>query len=151
MASAILRAPCPKAKQRDYAMAVNFVSSRLYILLYFSFFKSFLISRLRVRISHPLFDPVMGLSSHQSLSVVIIIYFSPATLIATWICHRQGLGKQFGWLYLAILSVGRVVGAGLQIASEENDSKGLAKAASLIASIGVTALLLSMLGILYEM
>ncbi|KAF9889632.1 hypothetical protein FE257_007140 [Aspergillus nanangensis] len=90
----------------------------------------------------------MGISSLQALSVVIIIYYAPATLVTLWICRRCGFGIHFGWLYLVVLSIARVVGAGLQIAADASRGSGITTAAELIASVGVTSLLLAMLEVI---
>lgn len=93
----------------------------------------------------------MGLSALQDLSIVIIIYFLPASFITTWLCYTRGIGIQWGWLYLAILSVFRVVGAILQIIAEQNGNKGIRIAAEMLASVGITTLILAMLEMIERM
>jgi hypothetical protein len=92
----------------------------------------------------------MGLSAHQGLSIVVILCFLPLLAIAGWLCFSRGIGKQWGWLYLLAIPLLRVVGASLQIASEETDSKGLSAAASILASSGLMALILVMLEIVQK-
>lgn len=90
----------------------------------------------------------MGLSPHQALSVVVIICFIPALVIAGWLCVFRGIGQQWGWLYLFILALTRVVGCSLQIAAEKTDSNGLYSAATVLSSSGLMALILVMLEII---
>jgi hypothetical protein len=90
----------------------------------------------------------MSVTSHQALSIVIIIYFLPAFFVSVWICRCHGFGKQLGWLYMALLCLVRVVGSALQIASEINHDSSLHTAANVIASVGIMALLLGMLEII---
>ncbi|KAJ6132063.1 hypothetical protein N7471_007278 [Penicillium samsonianum] len=90
----------------------------------------------------------MSVTSHQALSIAIIIYFSPAFFVAVWVCRCHGFGKQLGWLYMTLLCLARVVGSALQIASEINHDSSLHTAANVIASVGIMALLLGMLEII---
>lgn len=92
----------------------------------------------------------MGLSPHQSLSIVVILCFLPAAVIAGWLCISHGIGKHWGWLYLLILALARVVGGSLQIASESTGSGGLSNGAMLLSSSGLMALILVMLEIVQK-
>ena len=93
----------------------------------------------------------MSVTSHEALSIVIIIYFCPAFFVAAWICRCHGCGKQLGWLYMALLCLVRVVGSALQIASEINHESSLHTAAGVINSLGTMALLLGMLEIIDQL
>lgn len=90
----------------------------------------------------------MALSPHQALSIVVIICFLPALVIAGWLCISRGIGKQWGWLYLSILALARVLGGSLQIASESTDLDGLSDAAKFLSTCGLMALILVMLEII---
>ncbi|KAL4887274.1 hypothetical protein BJY04DRAFT_429 [Aspergillus karnatakaensis] len=87
----------------------------------------------------------MSLTPHQALSIVVLIYYVPSLVPTSFLLHRHSLGKSWGWLYLFIFAIFRVVGASLQIASGFNESTGLRTAASMLASVGVMTLLLAML------
>ena len=93
----------------------------------------------------------MGMSPNQILSIFILIFFTPTIIFSVRTCLRNGIGVQFGWLYLLLLAVFRVVGAALQIASGDDSRGGLGTAASVISSIGVMTLLLAMLEIIMMM
>lgn len=90
----------------------------------------------------------MAISPHQALSIVVIICFSPAVVIAGWLCISRGIGQQWGWLYLLILALCRVVGCSLQIAAEGTSSKGLSDGALILATSGLMALILVMLEVI---
>ncbi|KAL4940020.1 hypothetical protein BDV06DRAFT_27546 [Aspergillus oleicola] len=92
----------------------------------------------------------MPLTPHQALSVVIIIFYFPSLIPTSFLLHRRGIGKAWGWLYLSIFSIFRVTGASLQIAAESSQTNGLQTAASTFASIGVMTLLLAMLEVIED-
>ncbi|KAL3418651.1 hypothetical protein PVAG01_10367 [Phlyctema vagabunda] len=90
------------------------------------------------------------LSSRQSLSIVVIVYFTPILIAALWICVSRGLGQQFGWLYLSILALARIVGSSLQLAARQDGSDGLSTTARAISSSGLAALILVMLELILK-
>ncbi|KAK2763921.1 hypothetical protein FQN54_009540 [Arachnomyces sp. PD_36] len=92
----------------------------------------------------------MGLSPHQILSIVVIICFVPAAAIAGWLCIARGIGHHWGWLYLLVLALARVVGCSLQIAAGETGIEGLFDAAVVLSSSGLMALILVMLEIIHR-
>ncbi|KAL3489247.1 hypothetical protein BJX62DRAFT_158898 [Aspergillus germanicus] len=89
----------------------------------------------------------MSLTPHQSLSLVLLILYTPALYPTSLLLHRHGLGHVWGWLYLFIFTVLRILGATLQFASgyTHDEDSGLRVAARMLASIGVMTLLLGML------
>ncbi|KAL3441413.1 hypothetical protein BJX65DRAFT_288608 [Aspergillus insuetus] len=89
----------------------------------------------------------MSLTPHQSLSLVLLILYTPALYPTSLLLHRHGLGHTWGWLYLFIFTVLRILGAALQFASgyTHDEDSGLRVAARMLASIGVMTLLLGML------
>jgi hypothetical protein len=87
----------------------------------------------------------MGLSPHQGLSIGVVICFFPAVVISAWMCIFRDIGLRWGWIYLLLLALARVVGGSLQIASEETHSEGVSDGAAILASSGLMALILVML------
>lgn len=92
----------------------------------------------------------MGLQPREDLEIVELVYYIPAFLLALWCVKKHGMGRQIGWLYLAVLGVLRIIGAGAGIAaySETNPSQDLIETSTIAFSIGISPLLLSLLGIL---
>ena len=93
----------------------------------------------------------MTLSPRQSIAVAILVYFVPALPTATYLCYRHGIGKAWGWAFLAFFCTIRVSGAALRIAADEQPPRnldegrsGLDIAARSLASMGLVPLLLVM-------
>ncbi|KAJ0413180.1 hypothetical protein BJY00DRAFT_297307 [Aspergillus carlsbadensis] len=89
----------------------------------------------------------MPLTPHQSLSLALLILYTPALYRTSLLLRRHSLGHAWGWLYLFIFTVLRIIGAALQFASgySDDEDNGLHVAARILASIGVMTLLLGML------
>lgn len=90
----------------------------------------------------------MGLTSRQDLDIVELVYYGIATPLIAFVLIKHGFARQIGWLYLAILAILRIVGAATGIASVNDHSTGLIEASLICTSIGISPLLLSLLGIL---
>ncbi|KAL2815130.1 hypothetical protein BJX63DRAFT_170031 [Aspergillus granulosus] len=89
----------------------------------------------------------MPLTPHQSLALALLILYTPALIPTSLLLYRHSLGHVWGWLYLFIFTLLRIVGAALQFASgyTHGSENGLRIAAEMFASIGVMTLLLGML------
>jgi hypothetical protein len=90
----------------------------------------------------------MGLSSRTILDIVELVYYGPALLLALWVIKKHGVGRQSGWIYLAILAVVRIVGTATGIAANSNPSRGLFETSAIAYSVGLSPLLLAWLGII---
>ena len=90
----------------------------------------------------------MGLSNRAILDVVEIVYYAPVLLLSLWIVKKHGMGRQAGWLYLAILAVIRIVGSATGIAADSDPSTGLIEASLICYGIGLSPLCLAWLGII---
>jgi hypothetical protein len=90
----------------------------------------------------------MGLSSRQDLNIVELVYYGISIPLIAFILVKQGFGRQIGWFYLAVLAILRIVGASTGLAYESNPSQGLIEASLICYSVGISPLLLSLLGIL---
>jgi ABC-type proline/glycine betaine transport system permease subunit len=90
----------------------------------------------------------MGLAPRGVLDVVELVFYIPALGLSIWILVKHGFGRQLGWIYLAILSLVRIVGASTGLASVNNHSAGLTQASVVCAGIGLSPLLLAMVGII---
>lgn len=90
----------------------------------------------------------MGLTPREDLDIVQLAFYGLAIPLIIFILARHGFGRQTGWLYLAALAVLRIVGASTGIASTNNPSQGLIETSLICTSIGISPLLLSLLGLL---
>lgn len=90
----------------------------------------------------------MGLSSRQDLNIVELVYYGLSLPFIAFVLVKHGFGRQIGWFYLAVLAILRIVGASTGLASESHPSQGLIEASVICYSIGISPLLLSLLGIL---
>ncbi|KAL3456125.1 hypothetical protein BJX64DRAFT_294373 [Aspergillus heterothallicus] len=89
----------------------------------------------------------MPLTPHQSLSLALLIIYTPSLIPTTLLLRRHSVGHAWGWLYLSLFTLLRICGAALQFAAgyTHDPKNGLRFAAQLLASIGVMTLLLGML------
>ena len=100
----------------------------------------------------------MSLTSRQSVSIVVLVYFSPALPLAIFVCYRLGIGKVWGWGFLGFFCTIRVAGAALRIAADETPPRradegrsGLDIAARPLATMGLVPLLIVMQELLVRM
>ena len=90
----------------------------------------------------------MALSSRQILNIVELAYYGISIPLIAFILVKHGFGRQIGWFYLAILAILRIIGAATGLASESNSSQGLIETSVICFSVGISPLLLALLGIL---
>jgi hypothetical protein len=77
----------------------------------------------------------MGLSSRTILDIIELVYYGPALVATLWVVKKHGLGRQSGWIYLAILALLRIVGAATGIAANYHPSQGLYETSTITDSI----------------
>jgi uncharacterized membrane protein (DUF485 family) len=90
----------------------------------------------------------MGITSREALYIVEIIYYVPALLVTLYVTKKHGYGRQLGWIYLVILGLLRLIGAGTGIAAIHDPTEGLIECSTITFSVGLSPLLLALLGIL---
>ncbi|KAB5570753.1 hypothetical protein GE09DRAFT_1055545 [Coniochaeta sp. 2T2.1] len=89
------------------------------------------------------------LTELSKISIAEIIVYTPSLAIATFLAVRHGFGRSSGWLYLIIFSLARVLGGALQLAAINDPANiGLLTGAATLQSIGISPLILCMLGLL---
>src|SRR5271154_1527103 len=93
----------------------------------------------------------MGVTSREALCIVEIIYYVPALLPAVYVIKKHGFGRQLGWIYLVILGILRLIGAATGIAAIHSPSLGLIECSTITFSVGLSPLLLALLGILQRL
>jgi hypothetical protein len=57
------------------------------------------------------------LTELNKISIHIILFFAPALFLAIFLAYRHGYGRNSSWLYLILLSVVRLLGAALELAT----------------------------------
>ncbi|KAI0473759.1 hypothetical protein GGR56DRAFT_648839 [Xylariaceae sp. FL0804] len=85
----------------------------------------------------------MALTEQNGISIAEIIYYVPAGAIGVFLAVRHGFGRNAGWLYLVILSLMRIVGASLELATiSQPKNTGLYIGAGTLQSVGLSPLVL---------
>jgi hypothetical protein len=89
------------------------------------------------------------LTELNKISIAQIAFFSISLVAAIILATRHGWGRASGWLFLVLVSFIRILGGALQLATISDPTNiGLAIGASTLQGIGLTALILVMLGFL---
>jgi hypothetical protein len=87
---------------------------------------------------------VQGVLTMSKLSAAQIGIYSLLVLPVIYILFRHGPPGILGWLYLFSFCILRIVGAGLSLATNANQT------AAIISNIGLSPLLLAISGVLHE-
>jgi hypothetical protein len=87
-------------------------------------------------------------NSQGAASILELVVYLPAVVLAVIVCNRHGFGRSSGWIFTLILCVVRIAGASCQLATYGSDTKGLLEAVVILESIGISPLLLATLGLL---
>ena len=89
-------------------------------------------------------------NAREGLAIAEIVFYVPALCIAAFVAHRHGFKRQDGWIYLVILSLARIIGYGCGLAAQQqsNPSQDLIETATVLSSVGLSPLILAMLGML---
>lgn len=91
----------------------------------------------------------MVLTHRQILDIVILAYYAIAFILSLWLVVKHGFARQIGCFYLALLAILRLIGAGTGYASINHPaSQELLETSVICTSIGISPLLLALLGIL---
>lgn len=89
------------------------------------------------------------LSELNRISIAELVIYLPALGVAIILALRHGFGRNAGWLYLILFSLVRILGAALELASMNDPTNtGLIVGGATLQSIGLSPLLLTMLGLL---
>ncbi|KAL9110110.1 MAG: hypothetical protein Q9227_005304 [Pyrenula ochraceoflavens] len=84
----------------------------------------------------------------EILDVIELVYYVPALVLAGLVCYKHGLGRQLGWVFLVLLSLLRIIGASTGIANYSHPSKGLSEASNITYNIGLSPLIMILMGVL---
>ena len=89
-----------------------------------------------------------ALNARASISIFQLFFFAPALVGAALLCLKHGFGRSSGWLFLLLVSILRIAGAGAQLDTYSNQSAGVYVASAILGSFGLSTLLLASLGLL---
>ncbi|EFE29277.1 uncharacterized protein ARB_03848 [Trichophyton benhamiae CBS 112371] len=72
----------------------------------------------------------MAVDYRHGVAIFSLIVYLPCFFIAVYIALRHGFAKSAGWYFLVVLSLVRVIGSCLELATIANPSEGLIKGAA---------------------
>ncbi|KAK3692429.1 hypothetical protein B0T22DRAFT_435705 [Podospora appendiculata] len=89
-----------------------------------------------------------ALTELDRISIAVLVIYIPSLFIAIFLALRHGFGRNAGWLYLVLFSLARILGSAFQIATiNDRTNISLIVGAVILQSIGISALVLVMLGL----
>lgn len=89
----------------------------------------------------------MSLTIYNKISIIQLIFFLPALVGAVILAYRHGIRRSSGWVYLVILALMRIIGASMELATISSpDNTSLVTGASILQTIGLSPLILLLLG-----
>lgn len=87
------------------------------------------------------------LTDRGKLAIAELVFYIPALVLAITIAIRHGFNRRLGWVYLVLLGLIRVIGSIIELVIQKNATAGLYKAAVILSGIGLSPLLLVMVGL----
>lgn len=91
----------------------------------------------------------MTLTIYNKISILQLVFFVPSLAIAVILSYRHGLRRAAGWIYLVILSLMRIIGASMELATISSpDNVSLITGAQILQNIGLSPLILVLLGLI---
>jgi len=89
------------------------------------------------------------LDYRNGVSIAEIVVYIPALTLAIYLAVKHGIGKSSGWMYLIIICLARIIGAGMQLATINDPTNySLYIGSSILNNVGFTPLELACLGFL---
>ncbi|EFR00112.1 hypothetical protein MGYG_03118 [Nannizzia gypsea CBS 118893] len=90
----------------------------------------------------------MAVDYRNGVAIFSLIVYLPCFFVAVYVALRHGFAKAAGWYFLVMLSLVRIVGACLELATIANPSEGLFTGAAVCNSVGVSPLILACIGLI---
>ncbi|CAL1696173.1 unnamed protein product [Somion occarium] len=92
----------------------------------------------------------MGLDARGIIAIVEIVLYVPILATSAFLTLRHGLARTSGWIFLVILSIIRIVGGSIHLASEVGDPNNITLKIvfSILEGAGLSPLLLATIGFL---
>ena len=91
---------------------------------------------------------VMHWTSRGDVSIIELIVYFPALLIAFLVCNHHGFHRASGWIYTLILCLIRIIGSGCQLATYHDESNGLLETTLILELVGISPILFATLGLI---
>jgi len=89
------------------------------------------------------------LNQRGDIAIAEIVLYIPILVASIFLVAKHGASRKAGWVFLLTLSLTRIVGGGLQVASQQNPSDvTLDSVAAALVSAGLSPLLMATLGFL---
>ncbi|EZF30768.1 hypothetical protein H109_07956 [Trichophyton interdigitale MR816] len=90
----------------------------------------------------------MAVDFRHGIAIFSLIIYLPCFFVAVYVALRHGFAKSAGWYFLVTLSLVRIVGSCLELATIANPTEGLFTGAAVCKSIGISPLILACVGLL---
>lgn len=90
----------------------------------------------------------MGLSAVEILDIIELVFFVPAIFVSIYVVHKHGLRKQFGWRFLIMICLFRLIGAITSLISIKHPSEGLTITYDIMNNFGLSAVISTALALL---
>ncbi len=92
------------------------------------------------------------MSSHitysDGVAIAKLVYYAPALFVSLFVAYKHGFAREAGWVFLTIFCLIRIIGAGAQLGTINNDHPDTAYTIALITNVlGLSPLLLATLGV----
>jgi len=87
-------------------------------------------------------------TDREGLSIGTLIFYLPALFITSYVAYKHGFGRQAGWIFLLLLALVRIIGSICEIVSVSSPSQSVITAFVILSSVGLSPLILAMLGLL---
>ena len=90
----------------------------------------------------------MTLTIYNKISIIDLIFFLPALAVAGLLTYRHGFHRSTGWIYLVLLSLMRIIGSSMQLATiKQPDDTSILVGAQTLQNTGLSPLILTILGL----
>ena len=90
------------------------------------------------------------LTFRDGISIAELIVYIPSLVAAVWLTVRRGFGRSIGWFFIIIFTLIRISGAACQLAEISSHSLGGVKAVFICNAVGLSPLLLVLVGLLFR-
>ena len=80
------------------------------------------------------------LSNYGRLAVAELVFYCPLLFANLWVAKRRSFDRRTAWIYLLFLAVIRIIGASVQLRSEQSLQQPLIKLAAIASSVGIAPL-----------
>lgn len=90
----------------------------------------------------------MTVTYRDAIAILQVVVYAPVLILSLMLNLRHGFAKSSGWFFLITLSILRLIGAICWLVYTSHPSTGVATAAIICTSIGLSPLTLLCMGLL---